>query len=301
MKRIFVIFWLSFFGLFSENGLTQNTDTTVASPQQLKRVLPVSLGVGSVWAGGIIGLHSIWYKDFEKTKFHTFSDGADWMQMDKAGHFYTAAHLCEANYRLFEWTGLSKRTSAWIGAGIGLGFQTSLEFLDGTNAQWGFSWYDMLANTLGAGWFLGQQTLWDEQRLLIKFSYHLTEFAAYRPQILGATFTERLLKDYNGQTYWISFSPTQFIENCKLPTWLCFSFGYSAEEKLVGNQDFYVAANRTFQARRQYLFSLDLDVRELPIKNKWLKAVLRPLHYLKFPFPALILDGNKMTGSWLYF
>jgi hypothetical protein len=109
VQRIFVIFWVSFLGLFSENGLTQNTDTTMASPLQLKRVLPTSFGIGSVWASGIIVLHSIWYKDFEKTKFHTFNDGADWMQMDKADHFYTAAHLSEANYRIFALAGGPKK------------------------------------------------------------------------------------------------------------------------------------------------------------------------------------------------
>ena len=291
---------MSFWGLTSINGLTQHRDTS-ASFQYSKKVLPVSFIVGGAWTGGIVGLQSIWYNDFEKAKFHTFNDGADWMQMDKAGHFFTATHLSEANYRLYKWAGMSKKASAVVGSAIGLGFQTSLEVLDGTNAEWGFSWYDMMANTIGASWFLTQQILWDEQRLLVKFSYHPTEFATYRPEILGATFAERLLKDYNGQTYWISFSPKQFLQNYALPAWLCLSIGYSAEEKLVGNQDYYIISNRTFQARRQFLLSLDLDIRKLPIENKWVKRILRPLHYIKFPFPAVILDGNKFTGSWLYF
>jgi uncharacterized protein YfiM (DUF2279 family) len=286
-------------GIFFPN-LAQYSDSSQNQINK-KRLIPASIGVATVWAGGITGLSNIWYKDFAKTPFHSFDDGSDWLQMDKAGHIYTTFHLSEANYRLFKWTGLSERTSKWIGAGIGLGFQTSLELLDGRNAGWGFSWYDMAANVIGASWFLAQQSIWKEQRLLLKFSYHPTEFAAYRPSVLGSNFSESLLKDYNGQTYWVSFSPKQFSQNWILPSWLCFSFGYSAEEKLVGDKDIYVSNGISFQARRQYLFSLDLDVRELPIKNKWLKAVIRPLHYLKFPFPALILDRNKLTGSWLYF
>jgi uncharacterized protein YfiM (DUF2279 family) len=266
-----------------------------------KRLIPSSIAIGSVWASGIAGLSQVWYKDFKKTKLHSFDDGKDWLQMDKAGHIYTAFHLSEANYRLFKWTGLSETQSMWIGAGIGFGFQTSLEFLDGRNAGWGFSWYDMAANAIGTSWFLGQQSLWKVQRLLLKFSYHPTEFAQYRPAVLGSNFSERFFKDYNGQSYWLSFSPKQFNENWILPSWLCLSFGYSVEEKLVGDQEIYVNNNLVFQSRRQYLFSLDLDVRELPVENKWLKAILRPLHYVKIPFPALILDGNKLTGSWMYF
>jgi uncharacterized protein YfiM (DUF2279 family) len=265
------------------------------------RFIPVGLAAGISWVGSTAALSHIWYSDFKKTSFHTFNDGQDWMQMDKAGHVFTAFHLSEASYRSFQWTGLSEKSSKWIGAGIGLGFQTSLEILDGKNAGWGFSWYDMAANALGSAWFLAQQSLWSEQRFLLKFSYHPTEFAKYRPNVLGSTFVESFLKDYNGQTYWLSFSPKHFNENWILPSWLCFSFGYSVEEKLVGDKDFFVKDQMNFKAKRQYLFSLDLDVRALRIKKKWVKAILRPLHYIKVPFPSLILDGNKLKGNWLYF
>jgi uncharacterized protein YfiM (DUF2279 family) len=274
---------------------------TLTKKKIKKRLIPASFTVSGIWAGGIVGLSNIWYSDFPKTSFHSFDDGRDWMQMDKAGHIFTAYHLSEANYHLFKWTGLSEKTSYWVGAGIGLGFQSSLEFLDGRNAEWGFSWYDMAANAVGSTFFLAQQSLWKEQRLLLKFSYHSTEYANYRPNVLGSNFQERLLKDYNGQTYWMSFSPKEFSENWLLPSWLCFSFGYSVEEKLVGDKDIYVSDLKSFQARRQYLFSVDLDVRKLPIKRKWIKAIIHPLHYIKIPFPTLILDGNKLKGNWLYF
>ena len=282
------------------NCSSQKADSTSRGVNQ-KKVIPLGIGVGGIWAGGIAGLSSVWYNEFEKTSFHAFDDSRDWMQMDKVGHIYSAMHISEANYRLFKWSGLSDKTSAWVGAGIGFGFQTSLEILDGRNKEWGFSWADMAANTIGTAWFLVQEQIWKEQRLLLKFSYHTTEFAAYRPQVLGSTFSEKILKDYNGQTYWMSFSPKQFNTNWRFPDWLCFSFGYSVEEKLIGNKNIYVRGTQIFQARRQYLLSLDLDVRKLPIKIPWVKALLRPLHYVKIPFPALILDGNNLRGNWFYF
>lgn len=266
-----------------------------------KRVIGASLALGGTWTGSTIGLSQIWYSQFPATPFHFFNDGSDWMQMDKMGHIYTASHLSEANYRLYKWAGISDKKSAWIGAGLGFGFQTTLEILDGKNADWGFSWWDMGANSLGAGLFLSQQLAWKEQRVVMKFSTHPTEFAAIRPNVLGKTYAERLLKDYNGQTYWLSFSPEQFTEIWPIPSWLCFSLGYSVDQKLVGSEDYYVFNQEVFQAKREFLLSLDIDVRELPIRRKWLKTVLRPFHYIKIPFPTLVYSGNKLTGRALYF
>ena len=265
------------------------------------RLITTSSFVGSSWIGGTIALSSVWYSDFQKTSFHTFDDSRDWLQMDKIGHVYSSAHLSEASYRLFRWTGLQEKKSAIVGSLLGFGFQTTLEVLDGRNEDWGFSWSDMGANALGSGFFLGQQLLWKEQRFVLKFSTHQTEFAKYRPEVLGTTYSERLLKDYNGQTYWLSFSPKKFTDKWPLPAWACFSFGYSVNEKLVGSSDYFVTNERTFQAKRQLLLSFDIDVRELPIKKKWLKAVLRPFHYIKIPFPTLILENSKIGGQFLYF
>jgi uncharacterized protein YfiM (DUF2279 family) len=299
MNRLIGSIIFIFFSPFSFGQNTpffQNCDTLCS-----KRIIASTTLVGTTWVGGTMALSKIWYSDFQKTNFHTFNDGKDWLQMDKAGHIYTAAHLSESNYRLFKWSGLSENVSVFLGTGVGLGYQTTLEFLDGRNSDWGFSWYDMAANGIGAGLFLSQQLVWDEQRFVLKFSSHKTDFAEIRPNVLGSSFAERLLKDYNGQTYWLSFSPRQFTEEWPLPSWLCLSFGYSVDEKLVGSANFYANNTQTYQATREYLFSLDIDVRELPIQKKWLKAVLRPLHYIKIPFPSVIFQNGKLGVHPFYF
>ncbi len=196
---------------------------------------------------------------------------------------------------------MSQKKSAWLGAGIGFGFQTTLEILDGGNGDWGFSWCDMAANGAGSALFLGQELLWQEQRILTKFSFSPSPYATIRPAILGASFSESLLKDYNGQNYWLSFSPKQFSEKWPLPAWACFSLGYGIDEKLMGSVEYFVSNNQVFQAKRQLLLSFDLDIRELPIKRKWVKTILRPLHYIKLPFPTLIIDKKGLNGSLFYF
>ncbi len=272
------------------------------------RTIGISSGIGVIWAGSIIGLSEVWYADYPKTSLHSFNDSHEWMQMDKVGHVYTANKISALTGNAFQWCGVSNNKSAWLGFGIGMGYQFSLEMLDAQSAGWGFSWSDMGANFLGSTIYLGQQLGWKEQRFLFKFSTFPSEYAQYRPAVLGSNFAEGLLKDYNGQTYWLSASPGSFMKDSKFPSWLCFSVGYSVDEKLIGDKDYFIGFDADhptvpieFNAKRQFLFSLDIDFSKLPIKRPWLKTIVKQLNYLKIPFPALVITGNKIGGSWLYF
>jgi hypothetical protein len=292
------------FSFFSANLLFGQTSFLAPSDSlSKKRLIPISIGTGSVWAGSMIGLSEIWYNDYDKTKFHTFNDGANWLQMDKAGHIYTNYQISQFSGNLFKWSGMKSTNAAILGTGIGLGFQSTLEIFDGYSSGWGFSWYDMAANTVGAGIFLGQELAWKEQRFLLKFSYHPTEFAALRPEVLGSNFQERLLKDYNGQTYWVSFNPFLFTKNTSIPKWICLSFGYSVNNKIVGDKESYsdpVTMN-SYLSQRELIFSFDIDFSRIPVRKKWLKTVFKQLNYLKLPFPSLIIRDGKLIGSALYF
>jgi hypothetical protein len=297
--RILII--LSFFAantLFAQVTFFDSPDSLLK-----KRIIPVSIGTGTVWAGSMVGLSQIWYKDYDKSSFHTFNDGANWLQMDKAGHVYTNYQISQFAGNLYKWSGMKSNNAAVIGTGIGLGFQTTLEIFDGFSSGWGFSWYDMGSNALGAGIYLGQELAWKEQRFLLKFSYHPTEFAVLRPEVLGSNFQERFLKDYNGQTYWLSFNPILFSKNASFPKWLCLSFGYSVNQKIVGDQETYVdpISLISYSSQREFIFSLDIDFSRIPVQKKWLKTVLKQLNYLKIPFPALIIRDGKLIGAPIYF
>ncbi len=292
------------FSFFSANLLFGQTSFLAPSDSlSKKRLIPVSIGTASAWAGSMIGLSEIWYNDYDKTKFHTFNDGTNWLQMDKVGHIYTNYQISQFSGNLFKWSGMKSANAAILGTGIGLGFQSTLEIFDGYSSGWGFSWYDMAANTVGAGIYLGQELAWKEQRFLLKFSYHPTEFAALRPEILGSNFQERLLKDYNGQTYWVSFNPFLFTKNTSIPKWICLSFGYSVNNKIVGDKESYsdpVNMN-SYLSQRELIFSFDIDFSRIPVRKKWLKTVFKQLNYLKLPFPSLIIRDGKLIGSALYF
>jgi uncharacterized protein YfiM (DUF2279 family) len=282
-------------------GKTQGSFFSTPDSLNKGRLIGVSVGVGSVWTGSMIGLSQVWYADSEKTNWHAFDDSKDWLQMDKVGHYYTAYKLNQLTTDMFRWTGFNRRKSLWIGTGVSLGYQTTLEMLDAYSADWGFSWADMLSNGLGTASYMTQQLIWDEERFIPKFSYFPTKYAAVRPEILGSSFTQSFLKDYNGQIYWLSFSPGTFMKNSKFPEWACISIGYGIDQKLVGSEEYYLdpATGNEYFSSREILLSLDIDFSKIAVKKPWLKALLKQFNYLKVPFPAVGIRNGKVFGSVL--
>lgn len=265
-----------------------------------KRFIGVTSSVSLAWIGSMTALSQIWYKDIPKSKFHTFDDSRNWLQMDKVGHFHFAYKINHLTSQSFIWSGLDRRKSAWIGAGVSLGYQATFEIFDGMTKEWGFSWSDIAANTLGSGAYLAQQLIWEEERIIPKFSSFPSSFAQVRPTILGNTFTESIFKDYNGQTYWLSFNPSMFLKNSRIPKWASISIGYSVNAKLVGDESSYLdpITGINYHEQREFLLSLDIDFSQLPIKRPWLKMIVKQFNQLKIPFPALIYRGKQFYGSW---
>lgn len=247
-------------------------------------------GSNVVLAGGSLALLSeVWYKEYPKSKFHTFDDSKEWMQMDKIGHGYTSYQLSMIEFAAWRWARMPEKKAAFLSSGIAWTYQFSIELLDAFNAQWGFSWSDVGANSLGAGLFLGQQLGWKEQRFQLKFAYKSSPFAAIRPNTLGSNFPQKVLKDYNAQSYWLCVAPGTFFPKSRFPKWIQVGFGYSTHGKLHGIADQYTDFNtgQTYSAHREYALSIDIDWAQLPIKKVWVRKLLKPLNAIKIPFPAV--------------
>lgn len=269
-------------------------------------MLGVSLAGSVAWAGSISALHFVWYKDFPKSSFHVFDDSREWQQMDKMGHLYGAWQFGRFAGDLYEWSGLNHKTASLIGAGFSFGYMTTFEFLDATNEQWGFSWTDMAFNTLGTATYWSQEYFWDEQFVHFKYSYHDSKLAQYRPEVLGSSFASRMLKDYNGQTYWMSFNPVYwFKKESKIPKWINLSLGYSINHQLVGDGGSYTIIDGntqlTFTPYRQYFLSFDVNFEAIPTQSRFLKLVFRGLNFVKVPFPALEFSKGKLGFRPFYF
>ena len=259
---------------------------------------------GVVAVGTLIGLSSLWYKDYPRSSFHFFNDNHEWLQMDKMGHFFTAYQLSRVGYGSLKWSGVKENRCAWYGGATGASYQLIIEVLDGLSAEWGFSWGDFTANMAGSILFTTQQLIWHEQRFWPKFSYHYTEYAAIRPELLGSNWAERLLKDYNGQTYWLSVSPGSFLKpEKKFPRWAAVSIGYSAEGMVVGDPDDLILHPEymQYQRNRRFFLSLDVDFSKIPFKSKALRTLFSFVNTLKVPFPAIEYNtGRGFQGHWFY-
>ena len=260
-----------------------------------------------LYAGSLIGLSATWYDDFEREPFHTFDDSRDWLFVDKAGHIVTSYQVGRVGYDLLRWSGVDEKNSIWYGGPLGMVFLTTVEVFDGYSSGWGFSWADMAANAAGTALFMGQQAGWGEQKLSLKFSYHRTDYADLRPELLGSDPSERILKDYNGQTLWLSVNlKSVFKESRWLPDWLMLSGGYGADGLLGGrsNPAFNDAGMELPDYRResQFYLSFDIDLYKVDTGIAPLNTLLRTFGFLKIPAPTLELTGgNDLKFYPLYF
>ena len=269
-----------------------NSDTVFS----MQRFAWSTASVGTVSFGSIYGLSKLWYSQENQGSFHLFNDAKNWMQMDKLGHSFSCYHVTRGLDALFSWTGLEKRKGILLAAGISFGYFTSIEVLDGFSESWGFSFSDIGFNALGIGLYVFRENYFKSQIFKPKFSFHQTRFAEQRPTVLGSNFAESLLKDYNGQTYWLSFSPQQMGVQ-KWPSWLMISLGHSIRGRLKGDATSYEGIT----SHREFLFSLDLDLSQLKVKSKLLRGLLEALNTLKIPFPSLIYANGKMNARPIYF
>jgi hypothetical protein len=149
----------------------------------------------------------------------------------------------------------------------------------------------MIANTSGYILLMSQELLWNEQRVTIKFSFHASEFAKYRPDQFGTTFPEHLFKDYNGTTTWLSGNIHSFLKkDSKFPKWLNVAVGYGVEGLTGANENVLEYNGKPipyFDRYRQYYIAPDIDLTKIKTKSKFLHSIFSVFGFLKFPTPAV--------------
>jgi uncharacterized protein YfiM (DUF2279 family) len=247
--------------------------------QRRNIVVGSTVGIGSLT---IVGLNELWYKDYPRSSFHFINDNSNWLQMDKVGHATTAYYMGSLGMKSFRWSGMSEKNAIWYGGSVGLIFLTTVEVLDGFSEEWGASWGDLIANTSGTALLIGQELLWHEQRMELKFSYHPTSYAEQNPGSLGSTPLESILKDYNGQTYWLSVNPWSFAKESRFPKWLSVSVGYGAEGMITA-----IPPEGGDNRYRKFLLSLDLKLSNIDTGSKFWNSVFDVINVIKIPSPTL--------------
>ena len=272
--------------LLSQISFAQKADST--------RAFHIALGTEIVlYSTTMYALNDLWYKDYPKSSFHWINDNSNWLQMDKVGHATTAYQVGMLGKDLMEWGGVSEKKALWYGGLYGAFFLTTIETLDGFSKEWGASWGDLIANTSGTFVFIGQELLWKEQRIQMKYSFKTSEYAKYRPDLLGSNFLQQSLKDYNGQVYWLSFNINSF-KKTSLPDWLNVAIGYGASGMYNGKPD-------EEGTHREFYASLDINFRNIKTDKKFLDKTLKILSFIKVPMPAFKLLQNKLTFYPLHY
>jgi uncharacterized protein YfiM (DUF2279 family) len=272
---LFVIFFLLPCCLFAQ--------TDSLPPVNKKRLRTVTITGIAGYATALAGLNYLWYKDSDRQSFRFFDDNAEWKQVDKIGHFYSAFYLSYGTSRGMQWCNVPARKADLIGAIAGFAVLVPVEIFDGFSDAYGASTGDLIADAAGAAFYLGQTRLWNEVRIYPKFSFQRSDYATIRPSVLGDGLTSEILKDYNGQTYWLSVDMDKFI---RFPKWLNLAAGYGAEGMIYARDRQNTEAGYA-APYRQYYLSLDFDLTAIRTRSKVVKTLIFVANMIKLPAPAL--------------
>lgn len=300
LKQSIILVLLIVYSLSSKSQILP--PDTAFNPKKLSWVL---VSESALVAGSLSGLYITWYSGYSSSKFHFFNDNAEWLQMDKIGHATTGYFFGKIGYDMLRFSGVSESKSIWYGGTVGFFYLSAVEVLDGFSSGWGASSGDIIANAFGTALFVVQQKFWHEQRITMKWSYHTTQFPQYRPNVLGKNILETALKDYNGQTYWLSANIYSFLPpNSKFPTWLNLGIGYGADGLLGGfsnPSEVNGVSIPNFERQRQFYISLDVDFNRIKFRRQSLKTTFNLLSFMKLPFPAIEFQGEKQRIKPFYF
>ena len=283
LLRILVIL-VVYFSLWPAQAQNQDAFLQPSDTLNKQRRNTVYITAGAGFGLSLVALNELWYADYPRSTFHFHNDNDAWMQMDKVGHMYSTYFIGKMGMDALAWSGESKKNQLLYGATMGFAFLTAVEILDGFSEEWGFSGGDMVANGLGTGLLVGQELLWGEQRIQMKFSYSHTDYPEIYPDKLGSNSLEQVFKDYNGQTYWFSVNLWSFFKESKIPRWLNVSLGYGAE----GMPEYEEGSGaEMYSTYRQFYASLDLDLTKIRTNSSFLKTTFNLLNYIKIPSPTL--------------
>ena len=287
-------------------------DIAAPTPNKNRIYLITAINVAG-YGGSLLAFNQAWYVNYPRSSFHFFNDNAEWLQVDKVGHGWAAYNTGKLSTAMWRWAGLSQKKATLIGGLSGAAYLTVIEILDGFSSQWGFSWGDMATNVVGSGLFTGQELLWKEQRIQYKFSFHRNTYDepvlnARADQLFGKSWYERMLKDYNAQTYWFSANIKSFFKESKLPPWLNIAVGYGADGMYGGYENKWKnelgndVTRYDIPRKRQFYLAPDIDFTKIKTNKKWVKTVFYFLNAFKCPAPALMLDSKgKFKAYIIYF
>ena len=162
------------------------------------------------------------------------------------------------------------------------------------------------------GMLVAQELAWNEQRIQMKWSFHRKRYndpqlSARSNELFGTSSIERFLKDYNGQTYWLSTGIKPLFPKSNIPPWMQISIGTGVEgvfgaRKNFSEKDGTITFDRPDIKRvRQWYLAPDVDLSKIKTRKKSVRLIRDMLNVIKFPAPALELSDGKLKWNWIAF
>jgi hypothetical protein len=225
--------------------------------------------------------------------FHIQNDWDYACQLDKFGHFFGGMITARTVMECYNWTGLDRNTSLWVGAACGAAWQTYVEIEDGFSKQWGFSPTDFYSDMLGAFYPVAQE-YWEPLREInLKFSY-LPSADLTTGTWKRGIFVQKdtFIDDYQGQMFWLTVNVNYFLpKDFKKywPNWLQIALGYGLQ-KWDGDQE---AMGHKVTDKELWL-SFDYDIEKLPGDGEFLRLVKKLFNQFHLPAPAIRLTPGPI-------
>jgi hypothetical protein len=260
-------------------------------------ILGVSLFTADV---AIMGYYFATYynpRESERSKWHTFNDwyNAD-LNFDKLGHVFATQMYSNAMYHMLRWTNMSEGASMIWSSSAAFVFQAEMETTDGFYKKWGWSWWDIGANAVGAAW-PNLQRLWKPlQSVNIKMSWHPSPNFKKKWQ-------NNPVADYDGCTCWLTLAVNDVLPRSLKPywpDWLGIAVGYGTANTMVGKEAFNNDSEGHGAGDQEWYLAFDYDIRGLFGDSPFMHFLKEALNLIHLPAPAVRLSPS---GIWygLYF
>lgn len=284
---------------FSDTCRSNHIEKDSLSDSYKRRLTIAGISTSALYSGSMYLLYQTWYKDYSTSKFHLFNDLNEWKGMDKVGHVTTSLFIAQWLQSVQEIGGLTDKNINLRSVLVPMAFMTTIEVFDGFSNGWGFSFSDLAANTIGLGAFYAQNMLFTDQRFLLKYSFNASPYARFRPNLLGQSYAEQMLKDYNAQTYWLTYPISSLwpVKSNQIPKWLSLSVGYGVDGLLGAESNKWMVDQQkvdfsTIPRSREWYLSVDIDLKKIPIKGKAWQLFSSAIRWVKLPAPALYYNRN---------
>ncbi len=237
-------------------------------------------------------------KETERTRWHTFNDWYNGdMNVDKLGHMYGTQMYANTLFHAFRWAELDEEDAMWWSSGVAFAFNVEMEITDGFYKRWGFSWWDIGSNAVGAVW-PNLQRIWTPlQSVNLKMSW-LPSANMHRG------WQTNPMADYDGYTYWLALTVDDVLPEAVRPwwpDWLGVAVGYGVSNTMVAKNGYNNDRDGHGAGTQEWYLALDYDLRRLPGESGLWKFLKEMLNLIHLPAPAVRFSPCGAVWYGLYF